>query len=305
MMIMRRLGWGLVILLGVSLMTFTLAFVVPSDPARTVAGPKADRETLALIRHEMGLDAPLPLQFARYLSRLVRGDLGRSYVTRQDVRAAILERLPATFILAMASLSVAIIVGVVLGTLTALRAGAGLDLGVLAASLLILSFPVFWVGLLLLDVVGYRLRWLPLGGYGGARFVVLPALALALRYSAYYARVVHTNVREVLMQDFIRTARAKGLGAVATYGHHALRNALIPVTTLVGLDFAGLMGGLVLTESVFNWPGLGRLAVEAVFNLDVPMVMGTVLFSALMVVVVNTAVDGLYLVIDPRIRSSR
>jgi peptide/nickel transport system permease protein len=302
MLLLQRLGWAVVILFGVSALTFVLAFVVPSDPARTVAGPKADRETLELIRHEMGLDAPVAVQFGRYLARLVRGDLGRSYVTRENVRDAIIERLPATLFLALSSLALAIVIGIASGTFTSLRVGSGVDIGVLVLSLAILSVPVFWLGILLLDVIGYRLRWLPLGGFGGLRFVLLPASALALRYAAYYGRIVHTNMRQVVNEDYVRSARAKGLGPVAVYGRHALRNALIPVTTLVGLDFAGLMGGVVLTETVFNWPGLGRLAVDAVFNLDIPMIMGTVQFSALLVVVANMLIDLLYLVIDPRIR---
>ncbi|MBI4515882.1 MAG: ABC transporter permease [Deltaproteobacteria bacterium] len=302
MIALRRLATGLVILLGVSVLTFTLAFVVPSDPARTVAGPKADKETLDLIRREMGLDQPLPVQLGRYLGRLLRGDFGRSYVTRQDVRAAILERLPATISLAVSSLVLAIVLGLAAGVFTALRAGATIDLTVMGVSLVILSFPVFWLGLLLLDVVAYRLRWLPLGGYGGLRSVILPACALGLGHAAYYGRVLHAGMREVLSQDYIRTARAKGLGPLATYAHHALRNALIPLTTLVGLDFAGLMGGVVLTETVFNWPGLGRLAVDAVFNQDIPLIMGTVQFGAVLVVAVNLALDLVYRLIDPRIR---
>ncbi|HVN84718.1 MAG TPA: ABC transporter permease [Candidatus Binatia bacterium] len=305
MIALQRIGWGTIILFGVSVLTFLLAFVVPSDPAQTVAGPKADRETLELVRREMGLDAPMPIQFARYVGRLVRGDLGRSYVTRQNVRDAILERVPATLYLALVSLTLAVAVGITIGVATAVREGTSIDLGVLVASLVVLSLPVFWVGILLLDAFAFRLRWLPLGGYGGARFVILPACALALGNAMYYGRVVHTNMRDVLGQDYIRSARAKGVAPWRVCATHALRNALIPITTLVGLDFAGLMGGVVLTETVFNWPGLGRLAVEAVFNLDIPVIMGTVQLSALIVVVVNTLVDVLYLAIDPRIRYAR
>jgi peptide/nickel transport system permease protein len=300
--LLRRVLSGAVILVGVTVLTFGLVFVVPSDPARTVAGPKADRATLELIRREMGLDLPLPVQFARYAARVFRGDLGRSYVTRQDVTLAILERLPATVLLAASSLSLAVLLGVALGTFTSLRAGAWMDLNLLAASLALLSVPVFWLGMLLLDVFGYRLRWLPLGGYGSASHLLLPSFALALGGGVYYARVVHTNLREVLAQDYMRTARAKGLGTLATYVKHGLRNALIPLTTLVGLDFAALMGGVVLTESVFNWPGLGRLAVDAVFNQDIPIVMGTVQLGAILVIAMNLLVDLLYAVIDPRIR---
>jgi peptide/nickel transport system permease protein len=299
--VVQRLAWSVVILFGVTFLTFAIAFIVPSDPARTVAGPKADPETLAVIRKQMGLDRPVPVQYALYVQRLVHGDFGRSFLTRQDVLQAIEERLPATAYLALTSLSAAVLIGVAAGCLTALRAGSSMDLTVLVGSLVALSVPVFWLGMLLLYFFAYRLRLLPLGGFGAVN-VILPACALGLGIAAYYARLLHTNMRQVLHEDYIRTALAKGLSSFRVYGKHALRNALIPLVTLLGLDFAGLMSGVVLTETVFNWPGLGRLAVEAVFNQDIPMIMGTVLFSSLLVVGANIVVDLVYLVIDPRIR---
>jgi peptide/nickel transport system permease protein len=299
--VLQRLAWSVIILFGVTLLTFTLAFIIPSDPARTLAGPKADAATLATIRRELGLDEPLPVQYGRYLGRVIQGDLGRSYLTREPVLRAILDRLPATAYLALTSLSAAALVGILLGSVTALRQGSVMDLAVLTGSLVLLSLPVFWVGMILLYVFAYRLRLFPLGGFGAIN-VVLPAVALALGNAAYYTRLLHTNLREVLAQDYIRSAHAKGLSPLRVYGKHALRNALIPLTTLLGLDLAGLMSGVVLTETVFNWPGLGRLAVEAVFNQDIPMIMGTVLFSAFLIVGANVLVDALYLAIDPRIR---
>lgn len=299
--LLQRLGWSVVIVLGVTFLTFVIAFVVPSDPARTVAGPKADPETLATIRKEMGLDQPVPVQYARYLGRLLHGDLGRSFVTRQNVAQAILERLPATAYLAAVSLGAAALIGIALGCFTALRQGSAVDLSVLVGSLVALSLPVFWVGMMLLYFLAYRARLFPLGGFGAVN-VALPAATLALGGAAYYTRLVHTNMRTVLGQDYVRTAHAKGLPPLNVYGKHALRNAIIPLVTLLGLDFAALMSGVVLTETVFNWPGLGRLAVEAVFNQDIPMIMGTVLFGALLVVGANIVVDLLYLLIDPRIR---
>jgi peptide/nickel transport system permease protein len=209
--------------------------------------------------------------------------------------------LPATAYLALTSLAAAALIGGALGCLTALRAGSSTDLAVLVGSLVVLSFPVFWLGMMLLYVFAYRFRLFPLGGFGALN-VVLPATALALGTAAYYTRLLHTNLREVLDQDYVRTAHAKGLPPRRVYGKHALRNALLPLVTLLGLDFAGLMSGVVLTETVFNWPGLGRLAVDAVFNQDIPMIMGTVLFSSILVVGANLIVDLLYLVIDPRIR---
>src|SRR5262249_26470067 len=255
MVLLQRLGWSIVILLGVTLLTFTIAFIVPSDAARTVAGPKADAKTLETIRRELGLDQPLAVQYARYLERLLHGDLGRSYLTRQNVLQAIIERLPATAYLALTSLSFAALVGIGLGCVSAVWRQSALDLSVLVGSLVVLSLPVFWLGLILLYVFAYRLRLLPLGGFGVLN-VILPATALALGEAAYYARLVHTNVSTALDEDYVRTARAKGLRPLQIYGKHVLRNSLIPVVTLLGLDLAGLLSGVTLTETVFNWPGL-------------------------------------------------
>jgi peptide/nickel transport system permease protein len=289
-------------LLGITLLTFALTHLVPADPARTVAGPKADRDTVERIRREMDLDAPLAVQYARYLGRALRGDLGRSYLTRQSVLEAILERLPATAFLALVSLLIAVAVGLAGGLWSAARAGQAAEAGVLAASTVLLSVPVFWLGLILLYVFGFRLRWLPLGGFSSAADVVLPALALGLATGAYYVRLLHASLLGALGSDYVRTARAKGLGSFAVHTRHALRNAVLPFVTLAALDLAGLLGGVALTETVFNWPGLGRLAVEAVFNQDIPMIMGVVLFSAVLVVAANAAVDVGYRLIDPRIR---
>lgn len=299
--VVRRLSWGAAVLLGVSFLTFCLAFVIPSDPARTLAGPKADAETLASIRRSMGLDRPVLVQYASYLGRLAQGDLGRSYLTRQKVSVAIRDRLLATALLAGTSLGFATLVAVALAGWSALREGSGVDLAILVGSLVALSFPVFWTGMLLLYVFAYRLEVLPLGGFGAAN-IVLPAAALALGTASYYTRLLHTNLQAVLNTDYVRTAKAKGLGPLHVYGKHALRNALLPLITVLGLDFAAFMGGVVLTETVFNWPGLGRLAVQAVFDQDIPMIMGTVLFSACLVVTANVVVDLLYAAIDPRIR---
>lgn len=300
-LVAQRLLSSVVVLLGVSFLTFVLAFVVPSDPARTIAGPKADEQTLASIRSSMGLDRPLLAQYGSYLARLARGDLGRSYLTRREVSTAIRERLPATALLAGTSLGLATLAAIVLACFSAFRAGGRFDFAVLVGSLVVLSVPVFWAGMLLLYVFAYRFTLLPLGGFGVAN-IVLPACALALGTTGYYTRLLHTNLRAVLGTDYVRTARAKGLGPLRVYGKHALRNALLPLVTVIGIDFAAFMGGVVLTETVFNWPGLGRLAVQAVFDQDIPMIMGTVLFSACVVVAANVAVDLIYATIDPRIR---
>ncbi len=297
-----RLVWALVILLGTTFITFAIVHVVPGDPARVVAGPRADAATLATIRHELGLDRSLPAQFGGYLWRVVHGDLGRSYATRQPVATTLARRLPATATLACAGLLIAVVIGLVGGLLTAPLAGGALDRAILVGSLMILSAPVFWLGMIALYYVGFRWRLVPLGGAGGVRHLILPALVLGVGSGVYYARLLHTNLQDVLGLDYIRAARARGVGPLRLVGVHALRNAALPLLTIIGLDFAALMNGVVLTETVFHWPGVGRLAFDAVLALDVPVIMGTVLVSATLVVVTNVVVDLLYLLVDPRIR---
>jgi peptide/nickel transport system permease protein len=301
-MIVRRILRALTTLLGTTLIIFILVRVVPADPAVSIAGPKADPETLAAIRKDLGLDDPLPVQYGRYVAGLVRGDLGRSYMTGRRVADVIAERVPATALLAGVSLTLGFLAGLVVGIATAARRGSTIDVAVLVGTLVGLSLPTFWLGNLLIYEFSYRLKLLPLGGYGTVRHLVLPAATLAILEFFFYARFVHTNIGGTLGSDYIRTARAKGTPPARVYFVHALRNALIPIVTLLGLDIAALMSGVVLTETVFNWPGLGRLAVQAVFDLDIPLVAGTVLFSAVLVLAANLAVDLFYGVIDPRVR---
>ncbi|MCC6767055.1 MAG: ABC transporter permease [Deltaproteobacteria bacterium] len=297
-----RLAWALVILLGTTWITFAIVFLVPGDPARVVAGPRADATTLATIRHELGLDRSLPAQYGRYLWRLARGDLGRSYANRQPVAATLARRLPATAALAAAGLAIALVVGLVGGLTTAPFAGRFVDRAALVGALAVLSAPVFWLGMIALYWLGFRWRLVPLGGAGTVRHLLLPALVLGVGTGAYYARLLHTNLQDVLALDYVRAARARGVGPVRLLAVHALRNAALPLLTIVGLDFAALMNGVVLTETVFHWPGLGRLAFDAVLALDVPVIMGTVLLSAALVVATNLVVDLLYRIVDPRIR---
>jgi peptide/nickel transport system permease protein len=297
-----RVAWALVILLGTSAITFAVAFLVPGDPARVIAGPRADAETLSRVRAELALDAPVRSQYARYLGRLVRGDLGRSYATREPVLTMLLRRLPASATLALAALAVAIVIGLLVGALTARFAGGWIDRTALIASLTLLSAPVFWLGMLALYYVAYRWRFLPLGGASTPRHLILPALVLGSGTGVYYARLLHTNLVEVLGQEYIRAARGRGVGRVRLLFVHALRNASLPLITVIGLDLASLMNGVVLTETVFHWPGVGRLAFDAVLNLDVPVIMGAVLLSASLVVTANLLVDVLYRLVDPRIR---
>jgi peptide/nickel transport system permease protein len=297
----RRIAFGAVVLIGTSLITFAVAFLVPADPAVTLAGAKADPQTLATIRREMGLDKPVYVQYGLYLDRALHGDLGRSYIRRESVTALIEERLPATAILAVTAIVLSLILGIAMGVIAAANRGRALDHTLLFTSLALVSMPVFWLGTMLLIAGGLYLRSFPLGGFSGPRSLILPAITLALGSAGYYSRILHTNLTEALDQDYVRTARSKGVSRTGVMLHHAMANALLPLVTLAGLDLAGMLSGVVLTETVFNWPGIGRLAYEAVFNLDVPLIMGTVLFSALLIVVANLLVDIIYVWLDPRI----
>jgi peptide/nickel transport system permease protein len=299
--LLRRLGWAVVTLWGVSVLTFLAVFVVPGDPVAVLAPKGASPELRAAIRRELGLDRPVAVQYLRYASRALRGDLGRSYVTGEAVSAAMARRLPPTALLALSGWLIWLLAGTALGTLAAVAPGRWPERVVLGFGVLGASLPTFWVGIVLLALFASRLPWLPAGGYGTPSHLVLPTLTLGLSGAAVYSRLVHSSLRGVLGEDYIRTARAKGLPERAVVLRHALRNALLPLATLAGADLAALLGGVVFTESVFAWPGIGQLAVQAVLNLDVPMIMGTVLFSATAVVVANLVVDILYPRLDPRI----
>ncbi|MFZ0889069.1 MAG: ABC transporter permease [Candidatus Binataceae bacterium] len=298
----RRIVFGAAVLIGTSLITFAIAFVVPADPAVAIAGAKADPETLATIRHELGLDQPVYVQYARYLDRALHGDLGRSYIRRESVTGLILSRFRATAILALAAMALSLIVGIPMGVVAAAYNKRALDNVLLVIALALVSMPVFWLGTMLLIAGGLYMRSFPLGGFGDWRSLVLPTLTLGLGSAGYYSRILQTNLAEALGQEYVRTARSKGLSRLRAMLKHAMANALLPLVTLAGLDLAGLLSGVVLTETVFNWPGIGRLSFEAVLNLDIPLIMGTVLFSAFLIVAANLIVDMLYAWLDPRIR---
>jgi peptide/nickel transport system permease protein len=300
--IIRRIVFGAAVLLGTSMITFAIAFVIPADPAVALAGAKADPQTLATIRSQLGLDRPIYVQYAHYLGRALHGDLGRSYIRRESVTALILGRFPATALLASSAMVVSLLLGIALGILAAVYRERALDNVLLVLALALVSLPVFWLGTMLLVVAALYVRALPLGGFGDWKSLILPTLTLALGTAGYYSRILHTNLVDAMDQEYVRTAMGKGLSRTAAIGKHALANAILPLVTLAGLDLAGLLSGVVLTETVFNWPGIGRLAFEAIFNLDIPLIMGTVLFAAFLVVLANLAVDLLYAWIDPRIR---
>jgi len=298
----RRVFFGAAVLIGTSLITFAIAFLIPADPAVAVAGAKADPQTLAVIRNELGLDRPVYVQYGLYLNRVLHGDLGRSYIRRENVTALILDRFPATAILAVSAMLLSLVIGIPMGMIAVAYRERALDHALLIFSLALVSLPVFWLGTMLLIAGGLYFHSFPLGGFGDWKSLVLPSLTLALGSAGYYSRILHTNLAAAMGQEYIRTARGKGLSWRRAMVTHGMANAVLPLITLAGLDFAGLLSGVVLTETVFNWPGIGRLAFEAVFNLDIPLIMGTVLFSAFLVVVANLIVDLLYAWLDPRIR---
>jgi len=255
------------------------------------------------IRKLLGLDQPLYVQYGRYLWRLLHGDLGRSYVFGRPVIELIVSHLGPSFQLALACIIAEAAIGLPVGIFSAVRQGTRFDRVAMVGTLVTLGLPHFWIGLFLLYVVGAQLGWLPIGGYGGARHLILPALAVGIAYAGWYARVIRSTLLDILARDYVRTARSKGLRERAVIIRHALRNALIPVVTMWGLDFANFASGLVVIEAVFGWPGIGAQMVEAVLRFDVPLAMGTVLVGALIVGVVNLVLDLIYPLLDPRIRA--
>lgn len=299
--LLSRALWGAFTLLCTAAIILLLLHL-SGDPAKMYAGEKADAETVERIRVQLGFDRPLHEQYARYVWRAAHGNLGRSTFYEQDVTALLLARLPYTSALALGGLLVWVGLGVPIGVWTAQHRGKLPDRAMLVVAVLTYSIPVFWLGRMLQYQLAYRWPLFPVGSVGSAAHVLLPAFTLGLAGVGYYMRLVHTNMVEVLPSEFIRTARAKGVPERAVVWKHAFRCAMLPLVTVLGLDTARLLGGVVFTEAVFSWPGLGSQVVAAVFNLDIPLVMGTVMFSAALVVVANIVVDLLYRWLDPRIR---
>ncbi len=305
--LVRRLGWVLVTLWLVLSGSFLLAYVVPADPARQMAGPHASAEVIERIKAEHHLDEPLIVQYAYYMDGVVHGDLGRSYRTDEPVTAALARAVPNTALLAVGASIFQLLVGIPIGLFAALRKRSLGDLSAMAFALLGISAPTFLTGLGLLYLFGYQLDLVPLGGRGEGLFdllrsAVLPSVTLGIAGAAYYSRLTRGEYLEVAGRDFMRTARAKGLPEGRVVLRHGMRNALIPVMTFFGVDLGAMLGGAVVTEKIFAWPGMGRLAVDGVLNQDIPVMLGAVLVASTFIVLANLVVDVCYAVLDPRIR---
>ena len=309
--ILRRLLLLPVVLLGVSVVVFLVLHLVPGNPAQVIAGPDAPPATVRQIEVELGLDRPLPEQYAIYLSRVLQGDLGRSLRSRRPVMSDVLDALPNTIELTFVAALITPLVAIPLGVLAAARRRTRTDSGLMLVSMIGITLPPFALALGLMWLFAYQLRWFPISGNAGPiwtleglRGVVLPALALAIGAVAALARLTRSAMLDVLGQDYVRTARAKGLRENIVLLRHGLANALLPVVTVIGLQVALLLSGAFVTETVFAWPGIGRLAVFAISARDFPVVQGTVLVIAVLFVVVNLAVDVMYAYVDPRIHYS-
>ena len=288
-------------LVGVLVVTFLLLYVAPGDPVQAMVGERADAETITRLRAELHLDDPLPLQFVRYAGGVLQGDLGRSYITQRPIVRDLIERFPATLRLAGAAMLFATMVGVSMGVYGAWRPGSWADRATALIAYAGVSFPVYWVGLLLILVFAVQLRWLPPSGSGGFSYLILPAITLGMRSIAFLSRMTRAAMQEVLRSDFVRTARAKGLGERRVVLRHALRNALLPVVTVLGLDFGSYLTGSILTETIFSWPGVGRYVLTAIEKRDLPAVQGSILFLSLVFVMVNLITDLVYAKVDPRV----
>jgi peptide/nickel transport system permease protein len=288
-------------LLGVTCVAFLLVSL-SGDPAFILLPPEAGDEQRAAFRRLYGLDLPLPVQYARYVAHVARGDFGTSFAFERPALAVVLERVPATLELTSAALALGIAIGLPAGILAAVRAGTIADRAVMAIVLVGQSVPTFWLGLLLIRIFAVNLQWLPVSGRGTWLQLVMPALVLALYLAALLARITRSEMLEALAQDYIRTARAKGLSERAVTAGHALKNALLPVVTLIGLQLGALLGGAVITETVFAWPGVGTLVFDAILRKDYPVVLAAVELVAAVFIVINMSLDLLYGYLDPRLR---
>jgi ABC-type dipeptide/oligopeptide/nickel transport system permease component len=302
--ILRRILLAIPTLFGVLVVAFLVLQVAPGDPVQAMVGERADSATVARLRAQLNLDEPLIKRFGLYIGDIAKGDLGRSYVTDRPISRDIKERFPKTLQLAGAAMLLAAVLGVSLGILSAAKPGGFADRFALGLAYIGISFPVYWVGLLLILLFAVKLHWLPPSGFGGIKFLILPALTLGMRSIAFLARMTRSAMLDALNADFIRTARAKGLREGMITMRHGFRNALIPVITVLGLDFGAYLTGSILTETIFSWPGIGRYVVNAIARRDLPAIQGSVLFLSAVFVLVNLLTDLAYAKADPRVRLS-
>lgn len=288
-------------LLGVLVITFALLSLAKGDPVVAILGERADSGAVARVRAELHLDDPAYLRFVHYVGDVATGNLGRSYITRRPIARELLQRFPATLKLAAAAMTMAIILGLAIGILGAVNPGSWADRIATIGAYLGISFPVYWVGLLLILLFAVSLRWLPPSGYGGVLFLILPAVTLGMRSVAMLARMTRATMQEALDRDLVRTARSKGVTERQVILRHALRNALIPIITVIGLDFGAYLTGSILTETIFSWPGVGRYVLTAIDKRDLPAIQGSILFLSLVFVIANLLTDLCYAAADPRV----
>ncbi len=298
--ILKRLWHTVFVLVGISLISFFF-IRLSGDPVMLLLPQDASMQEIEEMRQRLGLNDPLPVQYVRFIGNAVRGDLGESLYYHTPALDLILERLPASLELALAAMAVALLVAVPLGILSAVRRGSALDMGSMVAALFGLSMPHFWLGIMMILLFSVKLGWLPTSGRGTWAQLVMPSLSLGLGLMAMFARLTRSVMLEILGLDYVRTARAKGLRERVVIGKHALKNALIPLVTVAGMQFGFLIGGTVIIETVFAWPGVGRLVVQSIFNRDYPLVQASVLVLAVLFVLVNLLVDLLYVYLDPQI----
>ncbi|MBI4653816.1 MAG: ABC transporter permease [Nitrospirae bacterium] len=293
------------ILLGVTFITFALIKALPGDPVLSLVGERARPETIDSIKRELGTDKNFISQFIGYISLLSKGNLGRSYYTQRDVAQDIIEKFPNTVKLAFTSMAIAILLGITLGFISAKNKGRPTDMFASLIAISGISLPVFWIGLILIYIFSLHLKWLPPSGTGDIRFLILPAITLSIPAGASIARITKATMLEIINEPFIKTARAKGLKENVILFRHVLKNAMIPLVTIIGLDFGSYLNGAVLTETIFGWDGIGRFTMEGIIKRDYPVVMGCLLIGTSTFVLINIVVDILYHYLDPRIRVTK
>jgi len=300
--ILKRILISIPVLIGVILIIFIMLRVVPGDPVTTMMGEHVNQKVIDKISREMGLDQPLYIQFFKYVGNALRGDFGTSYRMNRNVTRIILDAFPNTVILSLCAAVVAWIIGILSGIVAAVHQNKILDRLFMGGALIGVSMPVFMIALVLQYIFAFKLKWFPISGYGSVASMVLPSIVLGWNSAGSIARMTRSNLLEVMQEDYIRTARAKGLRKNAVMVHHALKNAMLPVVTMMALQISSLLSGAVITESVFGIPGIGRLAVNAIETRDMPLLQGTVIFTTILVILGNLVADLLYSVLDPRIR---